>query len=67
MPPNNSRMFYAALLKHGVSAQYVELSSGGHGLTDYKDPSRDEWQDKSLKWLASQKFILEGGVSAPTH
>lgn len=51
VPPENSRMFYDALMKNGVPAEYVELERGGHGLNGYKGPSWNEWQEKSIKWL----------------
>ena len=54
---DNSGMFYAALQKHHVASQYLELPSGGHGLNGYQGPMWDAWQTESLKWLAAQKFI----------
>jgi acetyl esterase/lipase len=61
VPPDNSRMFYEALLAHKVAAQYLELPSGGHGLNGYKGPMWDAWQAESLKWLAAQKMIPVSG------
>lgn len=60
----NSQLFYEALLKHGVPARYLELSSGGHGLDGYKGPMWDKWQTQSLHWLAKQGFTPNSG-SAP--
>jgi acetyl esterase/lipase len=57
VPPENSRAFYAALQKHKVPSQYLELPSGGHGLNGYKGPMWDAWQEKSLAWLAELKLI----------
>ncbi len=59
----NSRMFYDALQAHNVAAHYLELPSGGHGLNGYKGPMWDAWQDESLRWLATQKFIPTGDAS----
>lgn len=56
VPPENSRMFYAALQKNKVPSQYLELPSGGHGLNGYKGPMWDAWQEKSLAWLADLKL-----------
>jgi len=56
VPPENSRMFYDALIRNNVPARYVELSSGGHGLNGYKGPMWDEWQTEFLAWLAGQKI-----------
>ena len=55
--PDNSQMFYDALRVHNVAGEYLELPSGGHGLSGYKGPSWDAWQSRSLQWLAAQKFI----------
>lgn len=51
VPPENSKAFYAALQKHKVPSQYLELPSGGHGLNGYKGPMWDAWQEKTLAWL----------------
>lgn len=56
VPPENSRMFYAALQKHKVASKYLELPSGGHGLNGYKGPMWDAWQKQSLEWLAELKL-----------
>ena len=55
--PENSRLFYEALKAHKVSARYLELPSGDHGLNGYKGPMWDAWQTGSLKWLAEMKMI----------
>lgn len=57
VPPDNSKAFYDALKTHKVPSEYLELPSGGHGLNGYKGPMWDEWQSKSLAWLAKMKFI----------
>jgi acetyl esterase/lipase len=57
VPPDHSRMFLAALRKHDVPAEYLELPSGDHGLNGYKGPMWDAWQVGSLKWLAERKLI----------
>lgn len=49
--PRNSELFAAALKKHHVEVEYLELPDGGHGLNGYKGPSWDAWQAASLKWL----------------
>ena len=55
--PENSRMFYEALLAHNVAAKYLELPSGNHGLNGYSGPMWDAWQTQSLHWLAAQGVI----------
>ncbi|HEY5314902.1 MAG TPA: alpha/beta hydrolase [Pirellulales bacterium] len=57
VPPDNSRLFYAALKAHGVPAEYLELPEGGHGLNHYSGPMWTAWQEKSLVWLAAQGLI----------
>jgi acetyl esterase/lipase len=53
----NSQKFYEALQQHKIPSEYVELDHGGHGLNGYKGPMWDEWQTKSLAFLAAQGFI----------
>ena len=55
--PENSRLLHAALKKHHVATEYLELPEGGHGLNGYKGPMWDAWQTKSLEWLATLKVI----------
>ena len=57
VPPENSRMFYAALRANKVAAHYLELPSGGHGLNGYKGPMWDAWQTRSLAWMAEMKLV----------
>lgn len=54
--PDNSRDFAAALRKHQVAAEYLELPSGGHGLNGYQGPMWEAWKTASLAWLASVKL-----------
>jgi len=51
VPPENSRMLYAALQKKNIPSKYMELPDGGHGLNGYKGPSWDAWQTGSIQWL----------------
>ena len=55
--PENSRMFYDALISKNIPANYLKLQSGGHGLNGYKGPMWDEWQAKVLIWLTEQKIL----------
>ncbi|MDD4270283.1 MAG: alpha/beta hydrolase [Pirellulales bacterium] len=57
VPPDNSRMFVAALRAHHVPVEYLELPSGGHGLNGCQGPLWEEWKAKALVWLASQELI----------
>lgn len=55
--PDNSQMFYDALLSHHVPATYLKLPTGGHGLNGYSGPMWDAWLTQSLQWLVAQKII----------
>jgi acetyl esterase/lipase len=55
--PNNSKMFYDALITNAVPAKYLKLPSGGHGLNGYKGPMWDTWQTQSLEWLTTQSLL----------
>ncbi len=57
VPPENSEMFHKALQAAGVKSEFLLLPSGGHGLNGYKGPMWDQWQTRSLVWLAENKFI----------
>jgi acetyl esterase/lipase len=57
VPPENSRMLYAALQKNKVPSEYLELPNGGHGLNGYKGPSWDAWQKGSIEWLKKIKML----------
>lgn len=49
--PDNSKMFYDALIKCGVAAKYLELESGDHGLNGYQGPMWDKWQTQAIEWI----------------
>ena len=54
VPPENSRMFAAALRAAGVAAEYLELPHGGHGLSP--EPMWEAWKAGALTWLAAQRI-----------
>lgn len=62
VPAENSKSFYEALVAQKIPCEYLELPSGGHGLDGYKGPMWEAWQEKSLLWLARQKFIQSDGI-----
>jgi dipeptidyl aminopeptidase/acylaminoacyl peptidase len=49
--PDNSKIFYDALMKCKVPAKYLKLESGGHGLNGYKGPMWDKWQAEAVDWM----------------
>jgi acetyl esterase/lipase len=60
VPPENSQLFYDALLSYQIPATYLKLPTGGHGLNGYKGPMWEAWQTESLKWLAAQGIVPQG-------
>ena len=60
VPPDNSRNLFAALQKHHIPSEYLELPSGGHGLNGYSGPMWTAWQERSLAWLIEQKLVVPG-------
>lgn len=61
--PSNSQLFYDALITHNIPAFYLKLPSGSHGLNGYSGPMWEEWQAKSLQWLAELKMIPATNIS----
>jgi acetyl esterase/lipase len=57
VPPDNSQIYYDALVKNKVPAEYLKLPTGGHGLNSYQGPMWELWKTTSLKWLGKLKFI----------
>ena len=59
VPPENSRLMYAALQKAGVPSALQEYPHGGHGFGFGKkpDPSPRGWLDHAYDWLKVQGFM----------
>ncbi|MCX6358570.1 MAG: alpha/beta hydrolase [Armatimonadetes bacterium] len=55
VPVEQSRRFYAALQRHKVPAEYLELPTGAHGLGCGKGPEWIAWQEACIRWLAGRK------------
>jgi acetyl esterase/lipase len=56
--PENSRTFYKALRAAKISAEYLELPAGGHGLDGQSGPMWEAWQQASLRWLAAIALLV---------
>lgn len=54
VPPENSRMLYAALQAHRIPAEYLELPSGGHGFNGCQGPMWEAWKAKAIAWMAAR-------------
>jgi acetyl esterase/lipase len=63
--PTHSAAFHAALRTHRIASEYLELPSGGHGLSGYQGPMWDAWQQESLAWLVRMSFIPPRRPSDP--
>ncbi len=61
VPPDNSEMFYNAMIAHNSKTYYLRLPSGGHGLNGYSGPMWEEWKTTSLQWLKDIKIIPKTG------
>jgi len=59
VPPENSRLMYAALQKAGVPSALQEYPHGGHGFGFGKTPDHSPagWLDKAYDWLKAQGFM----------
>ncbi|MES2441015.1 MAG: alpha/beta hydrolase [Verrucomicrobiota bacterium] len=55
--PANSQLYYDALVKHKVPAEYLKLPTGGHGLNGYQGEVWEQWKAASLKWMGKLRFI----------
>lgn len=55
--PENSEVYFAALQKNHVPAEFLKLPSGGHGLDNQQGPMWESWKTASLIWLGKLKFI----------
>ena len=65
VPPDNSKLFYEALIANKVPGKYLELPRGGHGLNGYKGPMWDAWQRQALEWLGTMRVIDSEDVTRP--
>jgi dipeptidyl aminopeptidase/acylaminoacyl peptidase len=55
VPPENSVVFYQALLAHKIPAELHIYEKGRHGLGLAKDtPGASTWPDSCLAWLEAR-------------
>jgi len=55
----HSAMFCAALKAHGVTAEFLELPTGAHGLGCGKGELWTAWQAKCVEWLKARGLAKE--------
>jgi acetyl esterase/lipase len=53
VPVSHSAMFYAALKRHQVPCEFLELPEGAHGLGTGTGPLWSQWQGACMHWLAT--------------
>jgi len=57
-PPENSVVFYQALLAHKIPAELHIYEKGRHGLGLAKDtPGTSAWPDACLAWLKNRGIV----------
>ncbi|ALI99989.1 alpha/beta hydrolase [Rufibacter tibetensis] len=57
VPPQNSILFYQALLQHKVPAELHIYQRGGHGFGLNNKTTKDYWFDRCLNWMASNQLL----------
>ena len=55
--PNNSIVFYQALLKNKIPAELHIYQSGGHGFGMHNATTKDEWMDRCKNWLDKNGWL----------
>lgn len=55
--PNNSIVFYQALIKNKVPAEIHIYERGGHGFGMYNKTTKEEWMDRAKNWMDSNGWL----------
>lgn len=55
--PDNSILFYQALIKENVSAELHIYQKGGHGFGMNNSTTSDLWMDRCKNWLISNNWL----------
>jgi acetyl esterase/lipase len=55
--PNNSIVFYQALLKNKIPAELHIYQKGGHGFGMHNATTKDEWMDRCRNWLNANGWL----------
>ena len=55
--PNNSIVFYQALIKNKVPAELHIYEKGGHGFGMYNKTTKEEWMDRAKNWMESNGWL----------
>lgn len=57
--PNNSIVFYQALLQHKIPAELHLYQNGGHGFGMDNPTTKDEWMDRGKNWLQANEWLIK--------
>ena len=55
--PNNSIVFYQALLKNKIPAELHIYQNGGHGFGMHNATTKDEWMERCKNWLDKNGWL----------
>ena len=55
--PNNSIVFYQALLKNKIPAELHIYQNGGHGFGMHNTTTKDEWMERCKNWLDKNGWL----------
>ena len=55
--PQNSIVFYEALLKNHVPAELHLYEKGGHGFGLHNPTTRDRWFDRCIHWMQANQWL----------
>lgn len=57
VPPQNSLMFYNALLDEHIRGALFLYQAGGHGYGLHNKTTTDQWLDRVLQWMEANKWL----------
>lgn len=55
--PDNSIVFYQALLRNNVPAELHLYQNGGHGFGMHNPTTKDEWMERAKNWLEANGWL----------
>jgi len=57
VPPQNSLLFYNAMLEQNIKGAMYLYQTGGHGYGLNNKTTADQWFDRVIQWMALNKFM----------
>ncbi|HRH48217.1 MAG TPA: alpha/beta hydrolase [Panacibacter sp.] len=55
--PDNSILYYQALVKHHISAEMHLYAHGGHGFGLNNTTTTDQWFERCINWMKANKLL----------